>query len=99
MTIDNQPTNRVDRVCTRRTGFRMSPCLDPGRLTGQPKEGGFVPIGDRWQKKKPRGGVLIGIGLRRQESNLRPPGYEPGELTAAPRRTENIHEWAAGGKD
>src|ERR1700738_1924944 len=24
--------------------------------------------------------------LRRQESNLRPPGYEPGELTAAPRR-------------
>ena len=24
--------------------------------------------------------------LRRQESNLRPPGYEPGELAAAPRR-------------
>src|SRR5439155_1686830 len=31
-------------------------------------------------------GVWNRTKLRRQESNLRPPGYEPGELTAAPRR-------------
>ena len=36
--------------------------------------------------------------LRRQESNLRPPGYEPGELTAAPRRTSNVGEATPKGK-
>lgn len=37
--------------------------------------------------ERPQRPVLIHIGLwRRQDSDLRPPGNEPGELSAAPRR-------------
>src|SRR5215217_3086743 len=52
------------------------------------------------QKKTPQGwlGVWSRTRLRRQESNLRPPGYEPGELTAAPRRTRIISRRVGLGK-
>ncbi len=35
-----------------------------------------------------RSGRLL---LRRQDSNVRPPGYEPGELPTAPLRDLSIH--------
>src|SRR5262245_61314262 len=71
----------------------------PGRPCTRREATTEVP-GREGNKKTPRNLGVVGEmnQLRRQESNLRPPGYEPGELAAAPRRTGTISRTPAEGK-
>ena len=56
------------------------------------KEVNLYTFGYKWYKQKKRHNVLSTLRLsllRRQDSNMRPPGYEPGELPTAPLRDIN----------
>ena len=55
----------------------------------------FVPFLFKWDKRKSRKRLyyqsIATSLLRRQDSNMRPPGYEPGELPTAPLRDVISH--------